>query len=111
MSRVRIVQKSPCQGRFGFGNDGMDDTIEISGLNVLLEEDADPPYLDLTLRCNRQEYRAVILAAEEEWAVNVRSQDGALHSEDGELFPSQAAAILAAMLIALDHSTRSDPAF
>jgi hypothetical protein len=46
----------------------------------------------------------VILAAEGEWAVNVRTKDGTLPSEEGELFPSQAAAILAALLIVLDHS-------
>jgi hypothetical protein len=81
-----------------------DDNVEIRGLASILDEGEEPPFLDLTLRCDGQEYRAAVLAVEDSWAVRVSDDWGHSCSEEADLYATQADAILIAMLIALDHS-------
>ena len=82
----------------------MDDAIEIQGLTPFLDDEEDPLVLDLTLACHGRIYRAAILPAEEEWAVNMREAGGRPCPANGELYATQADAILAAMLTALELS-------
>jgi hypothetical protein len=82
----------------------VEDSIEIGGLASIVDEGEEPPFLDLALRCNGQEYRAAILAAEGSWAVRVQDDWGRSCSEETDLYATQGDAILVAMLIALDHS-------
>jgi len=78
-----------------------EDMVEVLGLSVILDDDVQPPYLDLTLRSGGKTFRAGIMAAETEWALSVREDGGAHLPSDGELYATQEGAILAAMLIAL----------
>jgi hypothetical protein len=82
----------------------MEDTVEIRGLSVLLDEEFPRPFLDLELRCNGQTFRAGILTVEEEWALKLKRVDGESIPADGEFYPTEAAAILAAMLSVLEMS-------
>jgi hypothetical protein len=82
----------------------VDDAIRIEGLSVLLDDDIQPPYLELGLGCGGQTFQAAILAAEEDWAVIVRDENGRPCVGDGELYATQAGAILAALLTALETS-------
>jgi hypothetical protein len=84
----------------------MNDTIEISGLSVLLDEEFPRPFIDLTLRCNGRVLRAGILAVEEDWALRLKREDGTSIPFDGEFYPTEAAAILAALLWVLEESQR-----
>jgi hypothetical protein len=86
-----------------------DDIVCIAGLAPILDEGKDPPpFLELTLRCNGREYRAAIIAAEDEWAVRVRDASARSLTEDVDLYATQGDALLVAMLIALDDSHRYD---
>lgn len=78
-----------------------DDTLEISGLSAILDEDEDLPYLELTLRASRGSFRAAILQAEGSWTVNVRDENGRSCPGSGELYDTQGEAIYGAMLLAL----------
>jgi hypothetical protein len=82
----------------------MEDTIEITGLSVLLDEEFPRPFLDLTLRCNGQTFRAGILAVEDDWALHLKREDGERIPSDGEFYPTEAGAILAALLCVLEAS-------
>ena len=79
----------------------MHDTVEIEGLTPLLDDDEEPPYLELTLRCNEQSYRTTILPADGEWTMRIEDGLGKSCPGSGEFYPTQADAILAAMLTAL----------
>lgn len=85
----------------------MNDTVEVEGLSVILDDEVDPPYLELRLRCNGQEHTATILAAEDEWALNLRGGEIQSEPDDVQLYPAQSDAIVAAMLIALETSRAS----
>lgn len=78
------------------------DAVEIAGLSVLLDEEEIPPFLQIELRCARTVYRGAILAVEGEWAFHLRDEDGVGVVTEGDLYPTQSSAILAAMLTALD---------
>lgn len=82
----------------------MNDTVQVDGLEVLLDDDDLPPYLSLRMRCNDREFQSVILAVEQEWALNIRDERGVSCVGDGELYGTQASAILAAMLTVLETS-------
>lgn len=77
------------------------DTVEITGLSAVLDEDAELPYLDLDLKCGDQAFRVAILAADGEWTVNVRDGRGKSVPGSGELYAAQSDAIVAALLICL----------
>jgi hypothetical protein len=82
----------------------MNDTVEIEGLTPLLDDDEEPPYLELVLRCNEQTYRTAILPADGEWTLRIEDGFGKTCPGSGEFYPTQADAILAAMLTALELS-------
>lgn len=81
-----------------------EDLVQIRGLSAILEEGSEPSYLDLRLRSNEREYRAVILLAGEEWTLNVRDEAGRSCPGSGEMYVTQSGAVLAAMLTALELS-------
>lgn len=78
-----------------------DDAVEVSGLSAILGDDETPAFLELGLRCRDRLFRAVIMAAGEEWALSLRDERGQSVADEPELYPSQSSAVLAAMLIAL----------
>ncbi|GAC1588312.1 MAG: hypothetical protein NVS3B5_21450 [Sphingomicrobium sp.] len=75
------------------------DAVEVAGLHALIDSDEQPPVVDLQLRAHGQVYHAAILAVHAEWAVKIRSDSGEPIPSDGEFFPTQSAAVLAALLI------------
>ncbi len=78
-----------------------DDRIELSGLGAMLDEETELPYVDLHLHCGGRNLTAAILISEDQWTVNVRDERGRSVPGSGELFPTQADALLAALFIAL----------
>ncbi|HLJ69085.1 MAG TPA: hypothetical protein VKX16_17160 [Chloroflexota bacterium] len=86
----------------------MDDSITVDGLAALLDDQSEPPYLELTLRCNGQEYRVAILAAGGEWAVRVADSWGKSCTDPEDLYATQADALLVALLIAIDDSRKHE---
>jgi hypothetical protein len=68
----------------------LDDTVTVTGLAEILEDEEELPYLDLSVRCLGRSYRAAVLASD-------------------ELYETQADAILAAQLMALDLARRRVP--
>jgi hypothetical protein len=87
----------------------MDDAIEVTGLAPLLDDDETLPYLDLQLRAAGRCFQVAVLVADEEWTVNVRDERGKSCPGSGDLYPTQADAFLAAMLIVLDITRRRIP--
>jgi hypothetical protein len=87
----------------------MDDAIEIGGLSQVLDEDEDLPYLELIMSSRGRSFKAAILAGADEWTVNVRDERGKSVPGSGELYDSQAAAVLAAALIALETARSRIP--
>lgn len=81
------------------------DEVTISGIDVLLDEEADPPYLELRLRAGTRSFVAAILATEDLWALNIRDEQNHALPSDGELYATQSDAILAAMLTALHRAS------
>ncbi len=81
------------------------DTVEVRGLSLLLDEEDISPVLALQLGAGDQRFQAMILAVDEEWAVNVRDALGHTLSDEPELYPTRSSAILAAMLMAIDQGT------
>jgi hypothetical protein len=81
-----------------------EDAVEVSGLGVLLDDDPEPPVLELGIRARQSTFRCTVLAVEEEWALNVRDERGVNLAADVELWATQAGAILGAMLVALDSA-------
>lgn len=78
------------------------DTVSVTGLFPLLDEDETPAYLELGLRCRGRSYRAAILPVEEEWALSLRDESGRQLPGERDLYPTQVGAILAAMLTVID---------
>lgn len=87
----------------------LDDTVTIAGLAEILDDEEELPYLDLTVRCLGRTYRAAVLASDGEWTVNLRDERGRSCPGSGELYETQADAILAAQLMALDLARRHIP--
>lgn len=79
------------------------DAVEVRGLSLLLDEEDISPVLALQLSAGDQRFQAMILAVDEEWAVNVRDDLGHRLADEPELYPTRASAILAAMLMAIDR--------
>ena len=77
------------------------DAVTVTGLSVLLDEDSAPPYLELRIECHGRAFDAAILMAEEEWALNLRDVTGKPVLSEPELYPTQSAAILAALIAVL----------
>lgn len=77
----------------------MSDEIEVTGLAALLQDEENLPYLELSLRLQGELFRAVVLAAGDEWTVNVRDGRGKSCPGSGDGYDTQAAAIVGAMLI------------
>lgn len=80
------------------------DAVTLTGLSVLLDEDAPPPYLELGLEYGGKSYRAAVLAVEEEWALHLRDVTGKTLLSEPELYPTQGAAVLAALVAVLSRS-------
>jgi hypothetical protein len=80
------------------------DTIEVRGLSLLLDEEDISPVLALQLGAGDQRFQVMILAVDEEWVVNVRDERGHRLTDEPELYPTRASAILAAMLMAIDRA-------
>jgi hypothetical protein len=78
--------------------------VTINGLEALLDEDADPPYLELRLHAGTRDFAASILAVENNWALTMREDQGHPMPDGGDLYSTQADAILAALLTALHES-------
>jgi hypothetical protein len=87
----------------------MDDTVEITGLSELLDDDEELPYLDIGIRCAGRVFRAAVLTAEGEWTVNVRDERGRSCPGSGDLYATQSEAIIAGALIALDLARQRIP--
>jgi hypothetical protein len=83
------------------------DSVEVTGLSIILDEGDLPPFLSLRMRCGGKSYRVGVLAVEEDWAVNIRDEEGGTVFDEGELFPTQASAILGAMLAVIDAAQSS----
>jgi hypothetical protein len=83
----------------------MNETVEIEGLTPILDDDEEPPYLELVLRCNEHAYRAAILPADGEWTLRIEDALGKTCPGSGEFYATQADAILAALLTALELSS------
>jgi len=83
------------------------DGVEIWGLENLLDDDESIPYVELTVRCQGRAFRLRVLRAEEEWALHVQEEGGPSILGDGELFSTQAEAILAGALRALSAGQRN----
>jgi hypothetical protein len=79
----------------------VDDEIEIAGLGELLDADA-APVLDLRLRCAGRSFRAFVMVAEEQWTVSVRDDLNRTCPGSGELYATQADAVMASLLMALE---------
>ncbi len=77
------------------------DALTVAGLSPILDEEEPPVYLELTICLAGKTYRAAILAAGEEWALSVRDARGRTLIAEPELYPTQASAVLAAMLAVL----------
>jgi hypothetical protein len=90
-------------------NQTIGETVEISGLVPLIEDEEELPYLDLTLRCLGRTFRAAILVSEECWTVNVRDERGRSCPGSGDLYDTQAEAILAASLMVISLSRNRFP--
>src|SRR5947209_19933162 len=87
----------------------LDDAVTITGLAEILDDEEELPYLDLTVRCLGRSYRAAVLAGEGEWTVNLRDERDRSCPGSGELYETQADAIVAALLMALDLARRHVP--
>ena len=90
-----------------YSTNSSDSPIEVSGLSVILEDEEQLPYLELTLRCNGRGFRASILVAEDEWALRMREEGGPQVPTKDAMYPTQADAIVAAMLTTLEVGTRT----
>lgn len=78
------------------------DTVEVRGLSLLLDEDDISPILALQLVAGDQRFTAMVLAVDEEWVVNVRDERGRRLTDEPDLYPTRASAIVAAMLMAIN---------
>jgi hypothetical protein len=87
----------------------LDDTVCLAGLAEILEDEEELPVVELTVRCLGRTFKATVLAAEGEWTVNLRDERGKSCPGSGELYDTQADAILAAQLMALDLARRRIP--
>ena len=83
------------------------DSVEVEGLILLIEDDPEPAILELVLRSGGRTFHAVILAAEQEWTLNLRDGEGRRCPGSGEMYPAQSDAVLAALLIALHEGRQS----
>jgi hypothetical protein len=79
------------------------DAVEVRGLSLLLDEEDISPVLSLQLGAGEERFQAMILAVDEEWAVNVRDEHGQRLTDEPEIYPTRSSAILAAMLMAIDR--------
>ena len=77
------------------------DPVTVTGLSVLLDEESPPAYIELGIECRGRSFRAAILAAEEEWALNLRDMTDKTLLSEPELYPTQGAAVLAALVAVL----------
>jgi hypothetical protein len=79
------------------------DAVEIRGLSLLLDEEDISPVLSLQLSAGEARFGAMILAVNDEWAVNVRDEWGKRLSDEPELYPTRSSAIVAAMLMVIER--------